>query len=128
MPATSKSPTSAMWFLVGPFDSAETTRYLPIYTLPFALPVLGILPINPLPLLMTASSIWQQKLTPQTGDQQQAKMMMFMPLIMLFMFYNMASGLTLYWTLQQFLSILQQWLSLRKEGRTAPVLTTGNPK
>ena len=71
--------------------------------------------INPLPLLMTGSAILQQKLTPQTGDPQQAKMMMFMPLIMLFMFYNMASGLTLYWTLQQFLSILQQWLSLRKQ-------------
>ena len=35
MPTKSKSPTTAMWFLVGPFDSAETTRYLPIYTLPF---------------------------------------------------------------------------------------------
>jgi EAL domain-containing protein (putative c-di-GMP-specific phosphodiesterase class I) len=30
-------PTAAMWFLVGPFDSAETTRYLPIYTLPFVI-------------------------------------------------------------------------------------------
>ncbi len=27
--------TKAVWFLVGPFDSAETTRYMPIYTLPF---------------------------------------------------------------------------------------------
>ena len=84
--------------------------------------------INPLPLLMAGSMIWQQKITPQTGDPQQAKMMMFMPLIMVFMFYNMAAGLTLYWTLQQFLSILQQWLSLRKEGRTTQVLATGKAK
>ena len=84
--------------------------------------------INPLPLLMAGSMIWQQKLTPQTGDPQQAKMMMFMPLIMVFMFYNMAAGLTLYWTLQQFLSILQQWLSLRKERRAAPALATGKSK
>ena len=78
--------------------------------------------INPLPLVMVGSMIWQQKLTPQTGDAQQAKMMMFMPLIMLFMFYNMAAGLTLYWTLQQLLSILQQWLSLRKQKQLAPVV------
>ena len=71
---------------------------------------------------MVGSMIWQQKLTPQTGDPQQAKMMMFMPLIMLFMFYNMAAGLTLYWTLQQLLSILQQWLSLRKQKQLAPVV------
>jgi len=84
--------------------------------------------INPLPLVMVGSMIWQQKLTPQTGDPQQAKMMMFMPLIMLFMFYNMAAGLTLYWTLQQLLSILQQWLSLRKQGKLAPVQLAGKSK
>ena len=78
--------------------------------------------INPLPLLMVGSMIWQQKLTPQTGDPQQAKMMMFMPLIMLMFFYSAASGLTLYWTLQQFLSILQQWLSMRKQKQLAPVV------
>jgi len=84
--------------------------------------------INPLPLLMVGSMIWQQKITPQTGDPQQAKMMMFMPLIMLMFFYSAASGLTLYWTLQQFLSILQQWLSIRKERRTAPALPAGKSK
>ena len=71
--------------------------------------------INPLPLIMTGSMILQQKLTPQTGDPQQAKMMMFMPLIMLMFFYSTASGLTLYWTLQQLLSIVQQWWTMRKD-------------
>ena len=84
--------------------------------------------VNPLPLLMVGSMIWQQKITPQTGDPQQAKMMMFMPLIMLFMFYNMAAGLTLYWTLQQFMSILQQWLSLRKQRELAPAPLAGKSK
>jgi YidC/Oxa1 family membrane protein insertase len=72
------------------------------------------LAVNPLPLLMTAASIWQMKLTPQTGDNQQQKMMMFMPLIFLFMFYSMSSGLVLYWTVQQLLSVGQQWWSLRQ--------------
>jgi YidC/Oxa1 family membrane protein insertase len=79
------------------------------------------LPINPLPLLMTASSVWQMKLTPQTGDSQQQKMMMFMPLIFLFMFYGTAAGLVLYWTVQQLLSVAQQWYSLRQPA-TATVI------
>jgi len=78
------------------------------------LPIIGSLPINPLPLLMTASTVLQQKMTPSTGDSQQQKMMMFMPLIMLFMFYGMSSGLVLYWTVQQLLSMAQQWWSMRK--------------
>lgn len=84
--------------------------------------------INPLPLVMTGSMILQQKLTPQTGDPQQAKMMMFMPLIMLMFFYNTASGLTLYWTLQQLLSILQQWWGMRKDKQAGLVPVTSKAK
>ena len=50
------------------------------------------LPINPLPLVMTALSVLQMRITPQTGDQQQQKMMMFMPLMMMFIFYKLAAG------------------------------------
>jgi YidC/Oxa1 family membrane protein insertase len=75
--------------------------------------VMGI-PINPLPLVMTGCTVWQQKMTPSTGDAQQQKMMMFMPLIMLFFFYPSASGLVLYWTVQQILSMAQQWWSMRQ--------------
>ena len=88
-------------------------------------------PINLLPLLMTAASIWQMKITPQTGDQQQQKMMMFMPLLMLFFFYSTSSGLVLYWTVQQFLSIAQQWWSMRQpEAATlaGPAASTGKRK
>lgn len=72
------------------------------------------LPVNPLPLVMVGTMIWQQKITPTTGDAQQAKMMMFMPLMMLMFFYNSSSGLALYWTVQQILSIAQQYLSMRQ--------------
>jgi EAL domain-containing protein (putative c-di-GMP-specific phosphodiesterase class I) len=37
MTANSTATASAVWFLVGPLDSAETTRYLPIYTVPFVI-------------------------------------------------------------------------------------------
>jgi YidC/Oxa1 family membrane protein insertase len=86
----------------------------------FGLPGVG-LPINPLPLLMTATTFWQQKISPTTADSQQAKMMMFMPLFMLVILYNYSSGLALYWTVQQLLSIGQQWWSLRKEPQPVPV-------
>jgi YidC/Oxa1 family membrane protein insertase len=79
------------------------------------------LPINPLPLLMTGLSVWQMKITPQTGDQQQQKMMMFMPLMMMFIFYKLAAGVVLYYTVQQFLSIAQQWLAMRKTNDAGPV-------
>jgi YidC/Oxa1 family membrane protein insertase len=61
--------------------------------------------INILPLFMTATTIWQQRLQPAAGDPQQQKMMMYMPIIFLAMFYNMASALVLYWTVSQLLSI-----------------------
>ena len=60
------------------------------------------------------------KITPQTGDQQQQKMMMFMPLMMMFIFYKLAAGVVLYYTVQQFLSIAQQWLAMRKADSTTP--------
>lgn len=71
----------------------------------------GMLPfgiaLNILPLVMTALTVWQQKITPSTGDPQQQKMMMMMPVVFLFLFYNMASALVLYWTVSQALSIAQ---------------------
>jgi YidC/Oxa1 family membrane protein insertase len=88
-------------------------------------------PLNPLPLLMTGSMVLQQRITPQTGDSQQAKMMMFMPLMMLYFFYTASSGLTLYWTVQQVLSIGQQWWSLRQADVSPPgarPLPAGKPK
>jgi YidC/Oxa1 family membrane protein insertase len=88
-------------------------------------------PLNPLPLLMTGSMILQQRLTPTTGDSQQAKMMMFMPLMMLYFFYTASSGLTLYWTVQQVLSIGQQWWSLRQADASPPgakPISTGKSK
>jgi YidC/Oxa1 family membrane protein insertase len=78
------------------------------------------LPINPLPLAMTAGTFLQQKMTPTGGDPQQQKMMMFMPVMMLFFFYKLAAGLTLYYTLQQLLSVLQQWRSMRRTNAAAP--------
>ncbi len=82
----------------------------------------GFLPfggLNILPLLMTATMVLQQRLTPAVGDPQQQKIMAFMPVMMLFIFYGMPSALVLYWTVSQLLSILQLVLQQRKDRLTA---------
>ncbi len=70
------------------------------------------LPVHPFILMMTGLMILQQKISsPAAGaDPMQQKMMAAMPLIMLFMLYDLPSGLTLYWTVSQLFSILQMKL------------------
>ena len=65
------------------------------------------LSINPLVLMMTGLMIFQQRITPSAMDPTQQKMMMIMPLVMVFFFYDLPSGLTLYWTVSQIFSIIQ---------------------
>ena len=78
------------------------------------IPIVGSL--NILPLLMSATMMWQQKLTPTAGDAQQQKMMaIMMPVMMLFFFYSMPSGLVLYWTTSQVLMIAQMLIKKKKE-------------
>lgn len=60
------------------------------------------------PIIMGATMFLQQKMTPSAGDPAQAKMMMFLPLIFTFMFLNFASGLVIYWLVNNVLSIIQQ--------------------
>lgn len=66
-------------------------------------------PLNPLPLIMGATQLWQMRLTPPSPgvDPVQQKIMQYMPLIFLFILYNFSSGLTLYWTVQNLLTIAQ---------------------
>ncbi len=61
------------------------------------------------PIVMGATMFLQQKMTPSPGDPAQAKMMMFLPLIFTFMFLNFASGLVIYWLVNNVLSIAQQY-------------------
>ena len=68
-------------------------------------------PINILPLLMAASMFVQQKMNPSAGmggPGQQKSMMYFMNIFMVFIFYRFPSGLNLYYTLFNVLTILQQ--------------------
>ena len=80
--------------------------------LPFAL--------NILPLLMGFTMWLQQKMTP-TSDPQQQKMMLMMPIIFTLMFYSFPSGLSLYWTTNQVMMIVQlAHMRRRHPPQTAP--------
>lgn len=79
--------------------------------------------LNILPILMAVTMYLQSRLTPSAGDKNQQRMMtVFMPIMMLVMFYNFASALSLYWTVSQVLSILQMWMMRREAARKAKVL------
>lgn len=73
------------------------------------------MPVNPMPLIMAATMFFQMRMTPTTGDPMQKRIFMLMPVIFLVFCYNFSSGLSLYWTVQNLLTILQTWLSLRKK-------------
>jgi YidC/Oxa1 family membrane protein insertase len=71
-------------------------------------------PYYVLPLLMGATMLIQQKLSPAPPDPLQAKMMMIMPILFTALFLSFPSGLVLYWVVNNVLSILQQWYIMRK--------------
>ena len=69
-----------------------------------------------LPVLMTASSLFQVWLNPAPPDPVQAKMMWIMPLAFGFMFFFFPAGLVLYWLTNNLLSIAQQWFINKQLG------------
>jgi YidC/Oxa1 family membrane protein insertase len=62
-----------------------------------------------LPLIMGATMLIQTKLNPTPPDPMQAKIMLLMPIVFTGMFLFFPSGLVLYWTVNNLLSIAQQW-------------------
>ncbi len=66
-------------------------------------------PYYVLPILMGVSMLVMQKMTPTTMDPKQNMMMMLMPVIMVFMFISLPSGLVLYFTVSNLLSMAQQF-------------------
>jgi len=80
-----------------------------LFTMPFSLPFLGP-DFNLLPLLMTATMVVQMRMTPTgTAPAQMAMMNTVMPVVFLFFFYQMPSGLVLYWLVNNVVTIYQTW-------------------
>ncbi len=81
------------------------------FAVPFMQPPFGI-PV--LTIVMGATMLLQQKMSPPPGDPAQAKMMMIMPVVFTFIFINFSSGLVLYWLVNNILSIGQQYYIQKK--------------
>lgn len=79
---------------------------VPFMDAPYGIPVLT--------LVMGATMLIQQKMSPQAGDPSQAKMMMLMPVIFTFIFINFSSGLVLYWLVSNLFSIAQQYYTQKQ--------------
>lgn len=84
----------------------------------------GLLPFDPpaflmigaWPLIMGGTMYLQQKLNPQPTDPVQAKIFMFLPIVFTFLLASFPAGLVIYWAWSNLLSILQQWLIMRRMG------------
>ncbi len=66
------------------------------------------------PILMGATMVIQQKLSPMSSDPMQMKIMKWMPYGLTFVLAAFPAGLVIYWTWSNTLSILQQWLITKK--------------
>ena len=85
-------------------------------------------PFYVLPVLMGITSIIQVKLNPTPPDPIQAKVMLMMPIVFSVMFLFFASGLVLYWLVNNILSIAQQWAMNKKYGENAGGAKTAHAK
>ncbi len=85
----------------------------------------GLIPIHlPEYLIIGAwPCIWaitmyiQQKISPPMTDPAQAKMMKFLPIVLVFIFAKMPAGLVIYWTFSNTLTICQQLYFLKYHGQ-----------
>ena len=88
--------------------------------------VVGGFPINILPMIMGVTMFLQMSMMPvsPTADPMQQKIFKFLPFIFLIFLYNFASGLVLYWTVQNILTIIQQKIiNSRPDEPLKPVAT-----
>jgi YidC/Oxa1 family membrane protein insertase len=86
-------------------------------------------PIKILPIVMIATQLLMQKMTPQpNADPNQAKMMKLMPLIFGFMFWNFPAGLVLYYLTSNLVNIGQQWFFNHTEAAQEAARSVEPPK
>jgi YidC/Oxa1 family membrane protein insertase len=80
------------------------------------LPILGQY-FNLLPLTMGVTMFFQMRMTPTAASSEQQAIFKFMPIMMVAMLYNFGSGLCLYWTIQNLMTILQQTITNKRKDK-----------
>jgi YidC/Oxa1 family membrane protein insertase len=94
------------WWITD-LSAPDSTTFFNLFGLiPWQPPLL--LMVGILPVLMSLTMYIQQQMNPQPTDSTQAMVMKMMPLFLLFMFAQFPSGLLIYWTWSNIISIIQQ--------------------
>jgi YidC/Oxa1 family membrane protein insertase len=76
-------------------------------------------PYYVLPIVMGATQVIQQRMTPQTGDAMQRRMFQLMPIVFTVMFLGFPAGMVLYWLVNNVLTIAQQGVYNHLKSREA---------
>jgi len=115
------------------FRRAPFVLWIDDLSAPDTLFYVGTFPIHVLPIVMAVTQLLQ----PQMGgaDPRQAMMTKIMPVFLLVIFYGLPSGLVLYWTINNIMTALQQYIMNRQEAAkeaaagvvTAPAPARGSP-
>ncbi|RMF92029.1 MAG: membrane protein insertase YidC [Candidatus Schekmanbacteria bacterium] len=80
------------------------------------------------PILMGITMLIQQRMTPSAGDPRQAQIMMIMPVVFTFMFMSFPVGLVIYWTVNNILTIGQQYFLMPKQSDSQEEEVEGKSK
>ena len=84
---------------------------------PSAVPLIGsFLAIGIWPVIMGITMWVQMRLNPPPADPTQAMIFNWMPVIFTFMLASFPAGLVIYWAWNNFLSVVQQWVIMRRHG------------
>jgi len=81
----------------------------------------GVLGIGAWPIIMGATMAAQQALNPPPPDPMQARIFAFLPIVFTFILAPFAAGLVIYWAWNNFLSVLQQYIIMRRHGNETQV-------
>ncbi|MBA7621135.1 Membrane protein insertase YidC [subsurface metagenome] len=97
---------------------------------PNGVPFVGWQDLRLLPFIMVVTTFLQSRLTQAPGSSnKQMKMMTYMmPIMFFFILYDMPSGLVLYWTMQNFISVFQQLLINERRRRKGGRESSGEGK
>lgn len=82
-----------------------------------SIPIIGIIiGIGILPILYGATMAALQSLSPPPPDKMQARIIMAMPIVFMFVFGGFAAGLVMYWVWSNVLTFIQQYIIMRMNG------------
>ncbi|MCA0424607.1 MAG: membrane protein insertase YidC [Proteobacteria bacterium] len=84
--------------------------------LPYAVPNISLFHLGVWPVLMGITMWLQMKMNPEPPDPIQKQIFGWMPLIFTFMLGSFPAGLVIYWAWNNLLSVLQQYVIMRKMG------------